>query len=90
MQNNVDHPIASVESAVNFSPQWTEIYADGAFITTDQYAVRISFVNHLPQFNPEDSVQVSRKVDVVLSKEAFSALSEVIKNINENIRKGDA
>lgn len=92
MENNIKMENLAAEEIVNFSPHWNEIYADGAFITTDPFVVRISFVNHLPQYpnTGAESVQISRKVDVVLSKEAFILLSQVINEINEKIRKEDA
>jgi hypothetical protein len=81
--DNVD-----VEFADVFSPNWNEFYVDGASITVDEYAVRIAFVNHLPQnLRSGKLISTTRKVDVVMSELAFLNLFKAMCELKDSIEK---
>lgn len=86
MDSNENEDDENIEVADVFSPQWNEFYVDGASITVDDYAVRIAFVNHLPQnLISGKRINTTRKVDVVMSEKAFLGLFNVMKQIKDKI-----
>lgn len=87
MDNVVNKEKISGDSIVTFSQSWNEFYADGAYITVDDFAVRLAFINHIPKPINEgtQTVGISRKVDVVMSEKAFIGLVDVMNQIKEKI-----
>lgn len=91
MDDDINKEKASKGATVIFSPSWNEFYVDGAFITVDDFAVRLAFINHIPKSVPEGTqvVEISRKVDVVMSEKAFIGLVNVMNQLKENIERQD-
>jgi len=86
MDSDENKDNVNLEVADIFSPQWNEFYVDGASITVDDYAVRIAFVNHLPQnLKSGKRINTTRKVDVVMSEKAFCNLFNVMEQIKDKI-----
>jgi hypothetical protein len=87
MDNDINKEKVSGDSTVIFSPSWNEFYVDGAFITVDDFAVRLAFINHIPKSIHEgtQAVSISRKVDVVMSEKAFIGLVNVMNQLKEKM-----
>lgn len=90
MDDNKSTENLDVEVVDIFSPNWNEFYVDGALLTVDDYAVRIAFINHLPQnVRSGKRINNTRKVDVVMSEKAFNNLLEAMVNLKDKIDKRD-
>lgn len=69
------------------SNDWKEIYVDSALIAIDDYATRITFVNHRPDFEKEGIIVESRVVDIIMSKKTLIELSEIFSSIVKEIKE---
>ena len=86
MDNDNNKEVVDVDLTDVFSPHWNEFYVDGASITIDEYAVRIAFVNHLPQnLSLGKRISTSRKVDVVMSEKAFNSLFQAMCELKDKV-----
>lgn len=69
------------------SNDWKEIYVDSALIAIDDYAARITFVNHRPDFEKEGIIVESGVVDIIMSKKTLIELSAVFSSIVKEIKE---
>lgn len=87
MEYNAKKEGMPVDPAEIYSPNWNETYIDGAFLTADDYySVRVAFINHVPKnYVAEKTVNICRKVDVVMSQKAFFELCAAFNDLKEKI-----
>jgi|GEM_PF-3445768 len=76
------------EIKVLISPDWKEIYMDGANVFIDNYSVRISCFSHIPNFtSSNEDIERVQKIDLIMSKNALKelvlALNNVLKDVEE-------
>lgn len=89
MDSDNDKYSVDVDATEVISPHWNEYYVDGASLTNDGYAIRIAFVNHFPQNSDSGrKVKIHRKVDVVMSRNAFDSLYKAMGELI-NIRESE-